>query len=360
MKPLIDRELLKQLALAAGPPGAEDEVRAVARKAVADCGEIRYDRLGSLLCEQEGTQPEPRVVIDGHLDEVSFVVQSITRAGRLQFLPLGSWWPHVVMAQRVSVITASGAKLPGVVGSKPPHFLQPEERRKLLSLESMYIDIGAASAAEVAELGVQVGDPVVPYTEFLEFAGGQIASCKAFDNRVGIGLMCESMKALASIDHPNTVIGVGAAQEEVGCRGAETASALSNPDVAIILEGTPADDLPGVAEPQGILGRGPQIRFLDPSAISSRRLVRLVQEVAADADIPVQLAVRRGGGTNASVVQQHGRGVPSVVIGVPSRYIHTHVTLINWEDYQATLDLLLALVPRLDADTVAGLVAFGD
>jgi endoglucanase len=347
------KDLLRRLTLAAGAPGAEDEVRMVVREAIGAAGEVSYDRLGSILCESRGSADSPRVLIDGHMDEVGFMVQSITKEGRLQFVALGGWWSHVLLGQRVDIVTEKG-KVPGVIGSKPPHFLSRKEREHLLEIEDMSIDVGASSEEESRALGIRVGDTVVPHTTFEELAVPDILSSKAFDNRVGIGIMCEAMLALAELEHPNTVIGVGSVQEEVGCRGAGTASAVARPDVGLILEGTPADDLPGVHERQSVLGKGPQIRLFDPTAIANRRLARFVEAVAREAKIAVQVAVRKSGGTDAKTVHVHHAGVPTVVIAVPARYIHSHVSLIHWRDYLACLRLVLEVLVRLDADTVAG------
>ena len=205
---------------------------------------------------------------------------------------------------------------------------------------------------------MRIGDPVVPHSEFVETAVDGVMSCKAFDNRAGVGLMCETLRALADRDHPNTVIGVAAVQEEVGCRGAVTASVMTRPDVAIVLECAPADDLPGFTERQAVLGGGPQVRFFDPTAISNRRLVHLVRDTAESIGVPIQLAVRRTGGTNASSIHRSGSGVPTVVVGVPARYIHTHVGLLQWRDYRSALQLVIELVMRLDSPTVEKLIHF--
>ena len=352
----VSKDLLRRLTLAPGAPGAEGAVRDIVRETLDQVSSISYDRLGSILCERAGKVENPRVVLDAHLDEVGFMVQSISSEGRVSIVPLGGWWGHVLLGQRVDIIL-DDAIVPGVIGCKPPHFLTASERDKVLQIDKMYVDVGASSRDEVVELGVRVGDPIVPHTEFIEMAVDGVLSSKAFDNRCGVGLLCETLLALGD-DHPNTVIGVGAVQEEVGCRGAETASALSNPDVAIVLEGTPADDLPGVHQRQGALGLGPQIRFFDPTAISNRRLVQLVESVAIEKEIPVQLAVRRSGGTDARSIHRYGRGVPTVVIGVPARYIHTHASIIQWQDYVLARDLLVEVVKRLDAPTVEGLTHF--
>ena len=352
-------DLLRKLTLAPGASGAEGPVRAVVRDAVAGIEglEISSDRLGSLVLTKAGQSAEPRVLLDAHLDEVGFMVQSISDEGLLSFVTLGGWWAHVLLAQRVDVITTEG-NVPGVIGSKPPHFLSRQERTNVMKLEHMHIDVGARSREEAATFGVQIGDPVVPHTEFLPLANPRILSSKAFDDRAGVGVLVETLRALTSIDHPNTVIGVGAVQEEVGCRGAGTAVSIARPDVGIMLEGTPADDLPGFAASarQGRLGHGPQVRFVDATAISNRALVGFVREVADSLDIPVQVAVRRSGGTDAKSVHLHGAGVPTVVIGVPARYIHTNVSLIDLDDYLATRRLVVELVVRLDKKTVASLV----
>jgi putative aminopeptidase FrvX len=351
------KDLLRRLSLAPGAPGAEGAVRAIVRESLEGVGVISYDRLGSILCERRGKSAAPRVVLDAHLDEVGFMVQCITDEGKLGLVPLGGWWGHVLLAQRVDVI-AGGRPVPGVIGSKPPHFLQPAERDKVLPIEAMYVDVGATTRREAEDLGIRAGDPVVPHAEFIEFAVADILSSKAFDDRVGVGLLCEVLLALEGREHPNTVVGVGAVQEEIGCRGAETASELARPDVAIVLEGTPADDLPGFSERQAVLGRGPQVRFYDPTAVSNRRLVRLVEEVAAARKMPIQFAVRRTGGTDAKTIQSHRQGVPTVVIGVPARYIHTHASLIHYQDYEVARDLVLELVLTLDEKTVAALTDF--
>ena len=172
--------------------------------------------------------------------------------------------------------------------------------------------------------------------------------------------MVESMQRLGANNTAleGTVIGVAAVQEEVGCRGAGTASALSKPDVAIILEGTPADDTPGTPDRQAVLGAGPQLRFYDPTAISNRTLVRHVERVAKENQIPIQIAVRSSGGTNAKSIHVHGAGVPTIVIGVPARYIHTHVSMIDPVDYAHAIDLVVAVVESLDGAAVEKLFAF--
>jgi len=354
------RDLLRRLALAAGPPGAEDEVRAVVHEALRGVGTIEHDRLGSVVCTVPGTGDGPRVMLDSHLDEVAFLVQSVGKDGEINLQALGGWWGHVLPAQRVDILTAGG-RVPGVVGSKPPHFLKGDERERVQGVDALFVDIGASDPDAVAAAGVRVGDPIVPDAAWRDLAVEDAVSCKALDNRIGVGLMCEALRARAGrIDAPpNDLVGVASVQEELGARGAGTATEVARPDVAVVLEATPADDTPGFAVRQAVLGRGPQVRLSDPTTVANRRLVAFVREIAERRDIAVQVAVRRSGGTDAQAIHVRGRGVPTVVLGVPTRYIHTHVAVMRWCDYVAALDLVLAVVDALDRPAVDALIDFG-
>jgi endoglucanase len=346
--------LLESLTQADAVPGFEDEVRAIFLARLSGAGEILRDRLGGVVCRKDGRAATPRVMLDSHMDEVGFIVQHVTPTGFLKFLPLGGWWTHVLPAQRVRV-SANGAKVIGVIGSTPPHFLPPERREKLMEVRDMFIDIGASSGEEVSSWGIRIGSWVVPYSPFSRLHDPSFLMSKAFDNRVGCALCIEATERASG--HPNTIFASGSVQEEVGTRGAMTAVNLVDPDVAIVLEGPPADDTPGFVadESQAALGKGVQIRAYDPTAISNPSLVQLAIDVARAAGIPHQLPVRSSGGTNARSIHTHARGVPSVVLGVPARYIHAHSSVIHIGDYKAALDLTLALVHRLDAQTVARL-----
>ena len=350
--------LLRELADSDGAPGFEDEVRAIFADELAGVGEISTDGNGSVFCE---TGQGPRVLLTGHMDEVAFRVQNITPEGFIQFVTLGGWWPHTLLAQRVAVRTSNGRKLLGVVASKPPHFLSEAEKDKVLSIGQMFIDLGATSRDDLENnYGVKIGDPVVPVTDFTQMTDPNLFMAKAFDNRVGMACAIQATQQLAGQGLPNTLISCGTVQEELGVRGATTAAVYAKPDVAIVLEGTPADDTPGfsLAAAQGALGKGVQIRLQDPTAMMNPALVDLVVKVAEENDIAYQLAVRASGGTDARAFHLSGTGVPTVVLGVPARYIHTHNSIIDVSDYLAMMELSIALVRRLDQNEVDALTTY--
>lgn len=351
-------KLLKALTEAHAVPGFEGEVRDLFCRELDGVGKFTTDRNGSVLCALAGKGP--RVLLAGHMDEVGFRVQSINANGFLSLVAMGSWWTHVLMAQRLQVRTAGGRKVLGVMGSKPPHFLSSAERKNVMPLESLFLDLGASSRDEVLGWGVAVGDPVAPVSEFVELAHKGRYLAKAFDNRVGMGGAIEAGHRLAAMKRSNTVLLAGTVQEEVGLRGAQTLTAMAKPDVAIILEGTPADDTPGFDRDtsQGAMGLGVQIRMHDPSAIMNPKLVELAVATAEKENIPYQVAVRAGGGTDAGRVHLAGEGVPCVVLGVPARYIHSHQSMIEMADYNAMVSLAVALVKRLTARELGKLTKY--
>lgn len=348
--------LLKNLTEAHGVPGYETPVRAVIRKYLESLGEISQDKIGSLICKTKGTAESPRVMLAGHMDEIGFMVKQITEEGFLKFLPLGGWFDQVLLGQRVIVKTQKGDVV-GVIGARPPHLLSAEERTKLVTKKEMYIDIGATSKADVETAGVQVGDAVVPRADFVTLSGGKTYLSKAFDDRVGAAVMISALQALQDGSHPNTVFGVATVMEEVGLRGATTSVRAVDPDVAIVLESDIAGDVPGIKSEESSvkLGQGPTLLVYDTRMIPNLKLRDFVINLAEENDIPVQLSFIEGGATDGAAIHLHGTGVPTVVIGVAARHIHSHSGIIHRDDFDHAVKLLVAIIKRLDAETVAGL-----
>ncbi|WP_295927378.1 M42 family metallopeptidase [uncultured Akkermansia sp.] len=355
----IDSELLGKFSEAHGISGHEDEVRNLVARELAGCGEFSSDGSGCLFCANGNSGP--RVMLAAHMDEIGFLVQNITGNGFLQLVGIGGWWPHTLLSQRVLVKTRSGRSVQGVIGSKPPHFLPEGQRNSVMSMEALFVDVGAENAEQARnEFGIHLGDPVVPDVKFTSLENPFRVMGKAFDNRAGLSVMIEAFKTLCREGHPNTLIAAATVQEEVGTRGARTAGVAMRPDCVIVLEGPPADDTPGftAADSQGALGGGVQIRLFDPTAITNPRLAALAEEVAEKAGIPFQLTVRRSGGTDAGALHLSGKGVPCIVLGIPTRYIHAHNGVLDLRDYRAAVELTVALARALDHEAVEALTHY--
>jgi len=349
-------KLFKELTEVSGVPGYESEARAVIRKHLEPVARIEHDRLGSIIGVKKGGADSPRVVVAGHMDEVGFMVSMITDDGFIRFVPLGGWWNQVMLGQRVTIKTYSG-DVPGLIGAKPPHLMEAEEAKKLVEKKDMYIDIGASSAEQVKSSGVRSGDPILPVSPFTMLSPGKTYMAKAWDDRVGCALFIQLFERLAKGDHPNTIYGIGTVQEEVGTRGAKTSVHNINPDVAIILEVDIAGDVPGIKPEESAikLGKGPSLLLYDAGMIPNLRLRDLVIAVAEKNKIPLQFSTMRGGATDGRMIHVHNEGVPTVVIGVPTRHIHCHAGILHREDYDHALELLVQLARRLDKETVDGL-----
>lgn len=319
-------------------------------------GKISYDRLGSIIAEQKGAADSPKVLLAGHLDEIGFMVKEITPEGFIRFLPLGGWWTHVVLGQRLRIRTAKGDII-GVVGSRPPHIIKSEERKKVLEFDDLFIDIGARQGYDVVKkLGVRLGDPIVPDSSFVIMNSEKMYLSKAFDNRFSCAVVIDVLKSCKNIKHPNTLYGVGTVQEEIGSKGASTVANIVKPDVAIIIDvGIALDMPPGDYKKPERLGNGPAVLIYDAGMIPNSALRRLIIDTAEKLKIPYHLSSMPGGASDGKVIQVSGEGVPSVYMGVPVRYIHAHNGIMYRKDYDNTVRLITEVVKRLDKKTVASL-----
>ena len=337
-------KLLEELSTCPGPPGGEEPVAYLIRRYLEPHGATRRDGLGSLIAEKKGTGERPRIMLTAHMDEVGFMVQSITAEGYLRLQALGGWAAGQLPGQRLHIHGSRGP-VEGIIGAVPPHFKKGEQGE--LKIEELLVDVGASSPEEAESLGVRLGDLMTPASRFAVFNTRLLAN-KAWDDRAGCAVLVAAMEELGR--HPNTVVAVATVQEEVGSRGAVTAVEVARPHAAVVLEGPPADDLPGIAKdsPQGALGRGCQVRLYDPSIIIHRRFWEWVTDVARRRGIAHQIAVRQSGATDARAIHLAQGGIPTVVLGVPVRHAHSHNGLIHLDDVQATLALARAILEELD------------
>lgn len=340
-------QLFQTLTETPGAPGFEGEMRKVLKPYLEQyADEVVQDNLGSIFGIKRGNEQGPVIMVAGHLDEVSFMVTQITERGFLRFQTLGSWWQQVLLSQRVQVITTKGP-VPGVIGSVPPHLIKEELRKKATEFEQMFIDIGADSREEAEAMGIRPGQPAVPVCPYTVMASGKRVMAKAWDNRFGCGMAVELLKELQGVAHPNTVYAGASVQEEPGLRGSRTAAQMIGPDLFFAVDAGPAGDIPGVEQGFGKLGKGTLLRIYDRSMIPHLGLRDYVLDTAESHGIPYQFFVSQGG-TDAGAVHLTGSGVPSFVIGIPARYIHSHVSVIDTDDYAAAKALLVTLVKNLD------------
>src|SRR5690625_4731663 len=348
-------EMLKDLTDVNGVAGFEHVVKQKAKSYLEPLSdEIIEDNLGGVYGKKNAKDGSKTILIGGHLDEIGFMVTEIDDSGFLKFTPIGGWWNQVMLSQRMHITTGEGKVITGVIGSKPPHVLSPEERKKPVEIKDMFIDIGVASKDEVLEAGIELGDMVTPASEFEEMTNKNYLLAKAWDNRYGVALSIDVMKNLEKEDININLVSGATVQEEVGLRGAKVAANKVKPDLAIAVDVGLAMDTPGMKSSNGTgdLGKGPLVILLDGSNIGHVPFRKHILQVAKDKDIPVQLQVIPGGGTDAGSFHVSNDGVPSVAIGVPLRYMHSNVSIMHKEDYINAVRLVTEVVKSLNDDKV--------
>ncbi|HEY4600210.1 MAG TPA: M42 family metallopeptidase [Cerasibacillus sp.] len=341
--------LFKTLTELQGAPGNEHLVRSFMKTELEKYADkIIQDRLGGVFGVKHGNGP--KVMVAGHMDEVGFMVTQITDNGMIRFQTLGGWWNQVLLAQRVQVMTDHGP-VPGVIGSIPPHLLTDAQRSKPMEIKNMLIDIGADDRADAEKIGIKPGQQIVPICPFTPMANEKKILAKAWDNRYGCGLAIEVLKELQDETLPNELYSGATVQEEVGLRGAQVAANMIQPDIFFALDASPANDMSGDKNQFGQLGEGALLRIYDRSMITHRGMRDFVLDTAESHDIPYQYFVSQGG-TDAGRVHIANDGIPSAVIGICSRYIHTSASIIHVDDYAAAKELLKNLVKATDQNTV--------
>ncbi|MED4016145.1 M42 family metallopeptidase [Sutcliffiella cohnii] len=350
------KQLFQTLTELPGAPGFEHQVRKFMRSELEKYSdEIVQDKLGSVFGVKRGDQNGPTIMVAGHMDEVGFMVTSITENGMLRFQTLGGWWSQVLLAQRVQVITDNGPVI-GVVGSIPPHLLDEAKRSKPMEIKNMLIDIGADNKEDALRIGIKPGQQIVPICPFTPMANEKKLLAKAWDNRYGCGLAIELLKELQVETIPNILYSGATVQEEVGLRGAQTAANMIKPDIFFALDASPANDMTGDKNEFGQLGKGALLRIFDRSMITHQGMKDFILDTAESNNIPYQYFISQGG-TDAGRVHISNEGVPSAVVGICSRYIHTHASIVHVDDYAAAKELLVKLVKSSDRSTVESIKA---
>ena len=352
---MADIKMMERLSNAFGPGGFEEDVVKVVQK-YADGFQLSMDSMNNVYIGLKGnTGDRPMIMLDAHLDEVGFMVQSIDQKGLLSIVPLGGWITTNIPAHSMIIKNRKNEYIKGIVVSKPPHFMTPEEKENnKIHMEELRIDVGCTSREEVIELfGIETGDPVVPDVSFSFNEKNGVMSGKGFDNRIGCLAVVETLKKLSEYKLDYDVVGALAAQEEVGTRGAQVTTQVVKPDFAVVFEGSPADDMYyDEYNAQGVLKKGVQIRHMDQSYVSHAGFIHLAQKVGKEKKIKYQSAVRRGGGTNAGKIHLGNQSVPVLVLGIPSRYVHTHYSYAAIEDMDSAIDLAVETILAMDKETM--------
>jgi len=332
-------DLLKKLSEVHGVPGNEDDVRKAISDELSSSCDMQTDRMGNLICRKG--DGEKKVMLAAHMDEIGLMVKQVDENGFLRFATLGGFFDQTLLNQRVIVHTSKG-RLYGVIGSKPPHMLKAEDRKKVVEYTTMFIDIGAKDEKAANKLGVKIGDNIT-FDRSFKALGGDFITGKAFDDRLGCAVMIEVIKNI-KLKKDMTLYAVGTVQEEVGLKGARTAAYKLNPDIALVPEVTVAGDFPGAKEEvRTSLGKGPAITIADASGrglITHPIVKELLINTAEKNKIPYQLEVSDGGTTDATAIHLTKEGIPSGVVSVPTRYLHSPVEVANLKDIKNAVKLI--------------------
>ena len=339
-------KLYEKLVNMNGIAGHERQVRNFVREELEKVSdEIIQDKLGSVFGVNKGTEDGPVIMIAGHMDEVGAMVTKITKEGFIKMIPIGGLDPKVMYSQNVNIVINDEKTIMGVIGAIPPHLTTGGSKE--LSFDDLLLDVGANSKEDAEAMGIQLGQQIVPVNNYYVMENGNRIVSKAWDNRFGVGMALEIMKEIKGKDHPNTVIGGATVQEEVGLRGAKTASQMVKPDLFIAVDVSPVGDFLGEGNNLafGKLGEGFLIRFYDPRCIMHEGIRGYFDKLAAEKNIKCQYFLSRGG-TDAAEAQYSG--AIATTVGLPGRYIHTTAAIIDVRDVEAVKEMLLAIIYNFD------------
>ncbi len=345
-------DFLKTLLNAHGPSGFEvNPAREWREEAEVFADRVWTDVTGNSMA---AVNPEgsPRVMLAGHIDEIGLQVTHIDDAGFLFFDEIGGWDSQVLVGQRVKVLVGDEG-VPGVIGKKPIHLLKKEEQAKATKTKDLWVDLGCTSSEEVTKLGVRVGDPMVLDAGLVELAGDRIAS-RAIDNRIGAYVVLEALRILSETPPPAATMAVATVQEEIAYSGggARSSAFALEPDVALVVDVTFSTDVPDIEKKElgeHKIGGGPVLsRGSAAHPVVFRRLVEAAEAEGIDFTIQAAPKATR---TDADGIHLVRMGIPTGLISVPNRYMHSPNEVVSLGDLQSTAQLLAGFVRRLDADT---------
>ncbi len=348
-------KLIKELSEVFGTSGFEGDVIKIIKDNAKELADAKQDSMHNLYLHRKGNDNKKlRVMLDSHSDEVGFIAKSINANGTIKFLPIGSWNTKNILGHSFKILNGDDKYITGVVGSTPPHFLTEAERNLAPTISSMYLDVGASSYKEAVEkFKIEIGKPISPISNFEVIEQNNRIVGKAFDCRLGCAISIETLKNLQDKKLDIDLVATISTQEEMGLRGAKVTADTVKPDIAIVLEASPADDVIfNSYEAQCVLDEGVQIRHFDRTMIANPNFIKFAKKIAKEAGIKVQSAVRSGGGTNAGAIHLANSGVPTLVLAVPTRYIHTHNGIASLNDFDSAVSLVTKIIENLNEDII--------
>lgn len=351
----IDYDFIERLTQTSGISGHEEKVTELMYKELKEYSdEVDFDNLGSIIFKKKSKENNaPKVMIAAHLDQIGFVISYIDEKGFAYIKPIGGWWPAQLMTQEVYVVTEDDREYIGIIGHKPSKDLSKKEK---IEFSDLFLDFGVKDRNELLSYGIKVGDPVTPASSYKPLCNPRYVATKAWDNRVGCAIIGELLKNIHNVDLPCDLYLVATVQEEVGLRGAKTAAQKINPDLCISIDIGSYGDTPGCDKYESTLtlGDGPSIAILDATSMGNRKLISFAKEVAKNNDIPTQTDVMLGGGTDTGEMHKVHDGAIPLTVSIPTRYGHSHNSIIHLDDMENSVKLFFNMVSLLNRNQVEG------
>jgi len=353
--------LLLELSNAPGPSGFENPVREIMKRELSPfVDSLNTDGMGSLIGIKNGSSSSLNIMLSAHMDEVGLLVRYITDEGFIKFQNLGGWLDQAIIGQRWQILTSKRTVL-GITGIKTPHVMSTDERGKVFKGENLFLDVGAQNKADAENrLGIKPGDPIAPVSDATRLNDSEFILGKAWDDRAGLAVLVGVMESVKDSDLPFNICAVATVQEEIGLRGAHTSSYAVNPDIGLNLESGVAGDYPSISqyEAQEKLGDGPAIFLHDSSMLPNLKLRDFVIDTAKDSDINLQFNVLSGYGQDGAEMQKSFEGAPAINITVPTRYLHSHNSIISIKDVEKAIGLVGQCILQLNLEKIKNLKNF--
>lgn len=339
--------LLKKLTESAGVSGGEQEVRSLIIEEIKNKVDDMYiDKLGNIIAYKKGKKnPEKKVMLSAHMDEVGLIVSSIEDSGLIKFKPVGGIDPRILISK---VVEIGEDRVKGVIGAKAIHLQEPQERKKALKIKDLYIDIGSLSKEKTEKL-VKIGDYIVFHSNYVEF-GNDLIKAKALDDRVGCAILIE----LLDKEYNFALYTAFTVQEEIGLRGSKVTAFDITPEIALVIEGTTCSDVPGTKPHKYAtqLGKGPAISIMDAASYSDKDISKTLYQLGKENNIPVQYKKTTYGGNDAGSIHLTKEGIRTGAISIPCRYIHSPSSIMNKKDYLACIEVVKLFLDKIEKGAI--------